>query len=88
VLSALSTHDLQGINITLEVDHNKYQFEWKSPDFKYGEMLSGKLKVKVLLRRSRFSNRKFISWHHSEQHDVLLLLEAHWDYNEERDPGV
>jgi hypothetical protein len=62
---------------TLEVDHKDSQVEWKSPDFKYGEVLSGRLKVKGLLRRLSLTNGKFIGWHHGEQHDIVLPIEAH-----------
>jgi hypothetical protein len=73
---------------TLEVDHKECQVEWKSPDFKYGEVLSGRLKVKGLLRRLSLTNGKFIGWHHGEQHDIVLPIEAHWDCNGKRDPEV
>jgi hypothetical protein len=70
---------------TLEVDYKECQIEWKSPEFKYGEVLFGKLKVKGLLRRLSLTNGKFMGWHHGEQRDVLLPLKAYWDCNEERD---
>jgi hypothetical protein len=77
-----------GNSITLEVDYNKCQIEWKSPEFKYGEVLFGKLKVKGFLRRLSLTNGEFIGWHHGEQRDVLLPLKVYWDCNEERDPEI
>ncbi|KAH7406314.1 heterokaryon incompatibility protein-domain-containing protein [Phaeosphaeria sp. MPI-PUGE-AT-0046c] len=73
---------------TLEVDLNECQIGWKAPDFKYGEVLFGKLKVKGFLRQLRWTNGIVIGWHHGEQRDVLLPLEAQWDCHEERDPEV
>jgi hypothetical protein len=73
---------------TLEVNYKDCQIEWKSPDLKYGEVLSGRLKVKGLLRWLSLTNSKFIGRHHGEQHDIVLPIEAHWDCNEERDPEV
>lgn len=73
---------------TLELVHDECHMTWKSPNFKYGQVESGKLKVRGFLRRLRLTDGKFIDWHHGGQCDVLVPLEAHFDCNEERGPEL
>ena len=73
---------------TLELVHDECHITWELPNFKYGQVKSGKLKVRGFLRRLRLTDGKFVDWHHGEQCDVLLPLEAHFDCDEERGPEL
>jgi hypothetical protein len=73
---------------TLELVYDECHRIWESPNFKYGQVMSGKLKVRGFLRRLRLTDGEFIDWHHGEQCYVPLPLEVRLDCDEEIGPEL
>ena len=72
----------RGVN-TLKLVRNECRIQWKSPEFKYGEVQSARLVVNGFLRRATWMQGQLVGWHNTASDQIVLPLVAYWDSDEE-----